>query len=79
MSSECYVCPILTKIGQYRIVSLKIRNMKSHLYYFGRSCVFPCGRTDRQADMTRVVVAISSANAHKKTVTCETQTFALGN
>jgi hypothetical protein len=48
MSSVCYCCPILTKFGLYRQISVEIRYTDLHKNLYGGNRVVRCRWTDEQ-------------------------------
>jgi hypothetical protein len=57
-------CHILMRIEFSRQIFEKYSNIKLHENPSSGSGVFPCGRTDEQTDMTKLIVASqNSANA----------------
>jgi len=61
MQSTHYSCQILTKFEFYRQIFEKYSNIKLHKIPSSGNRVVPCGRTvgrtDRQTDITKLVVA----------------------
>jgi len=56
----------LSDCNETRQMFEKHSNIKDHEYHSSGSRVLPCGRTDKQADMTQLIVAFCNfANAPK--------------
>jgi len=66
MQSTNYSCHILMNLQFSRKSFEKYSNTKFHENSFSGSRVVPCGRTDRQTDTTKLIVAFRNfANAPK--------------
>jgi hypothetical protein len=53
----CYSCHVLMKLEFSGNISEKYSNIQFHENPSSGSRVFPCGRTDRHTDMTKIIVA----------------------
>ena len=66
MPSTLYSCQMLMKLDISRQIFEKYSNIRFHKNPFSGRRVDPCGRTDRQTDMTKLIVTFSNfANAPK--------------
>jgi len=63
-----YYCQILVKFEFSRIDFRKLLKYRLHENSPSGSRVFPCGRTDRQTDMTKLTIAVRSFEKASKTM-----------
>ena len=61
MYSNCYFCPILTKVGVYQKILLKIPKTNFQENQFVACRVIPYGRTDGRSDTRSLIVTIRFA------------------